>query len=538
MNVPSTRGPKTIPQALERSVQQFWDREAIVCGAHRVTYATLVDQVNSAARAFLASGVAKGDRVAILAPNSERWPVCSLALASIGAVLVPVNTRLKGPEIRHILRTSETSRIVVEEGFLGNSYVAMILDDESPIDDRERLSDLEEIIVFAEATRDGVTSFNEFLGRAAAVSDELLARAKAGVGPEDVSDIIFTSGTTGRPKGAVLRHFQTVALYTTWADIAGVQPGEGFLGVNPFFHCFGYKAGLLASVIKGATMLPVATFDAERTMQLIEAERASIVPGTPTLYISMLDHPERGRYDLSSLRVAVTGGSVVPTALLQRMRTELGFKTIINAYGLTEACGYVTSCRQGDPDEVISKTSGRPVEGVEVRIVGTDGDTLPPGDVGEVFVRGYNLMAGYYKDAENTAKAIDADGWLHTGDVGFQDAAGNLTITDRTKDMFVIGGYNAYPAEIEQVIMRHESVSDVAVIGVPDPRMGEVGRAYVVLRPDGHLSEDELIAFCRGRLANYKVPRSLRVVDALPRTGTGKVDKVTLRVLASQESQN
>ncbi len=527
--------PQTISQVLERSVRQFATTEAIVCGQQRVTYAALDEQVNTTARALLASGVAKGDRVAVLASNSERWPVCALALASIGAILVPVNTRLKGAEIRHILRTSEASRAVVEEGFLGNPYVAMIRDEQTPLENREQLADLQEIIVLEHAPVEGATTFDELLSRASAVDLDALERAKSAVGPDDVSDIIFTSGTTGRPKGAELRHHQTVMLYTTWADIAGVQPGEGFLGVNPFFHCFGYKAGLLASVIKGATILPVAIFDAKETMRIIEAERVSIVPGTPTLYISMLDHPDRDEFDLSSLRVAVTGGSVVPTALLHRMRTELGVSTIINAYGLTEACGYVTSCRQGDPDEVISKTSGRPVDGVEVKIVGSKGETLAPGETGEVYVRGYNLMVGYYNDPQSTAKAIDVEGWLHTGDIGLQDVHGNLTITDRTKDMFVVGGYNAYPAEIEQVVIAHDSVSDVAVIGVPDPRMGEVGRAYVVLRPGGQLSEDNLIAYCRDRIANYKVPRSLRVIESLPRTGTGKVDKVALRRLAAQE---
>jgi acyl-CoA synthetase (AMP-forming)/AMP-acid ligase II len=305
------------------------------------------------------------------------------------------------------------------------------------------------------------------------------------------------------------------------------------LGVNPFFHCFGYKAGLLASIIRGATLLPVAVFDAVATMALIEAERINIAPGTPTLYISLLDHPRRGEFDLSSLRVAVTGGSVVPNVLVKRMRQDLGFRTVINAYGLTESCGFATSCHSDDSDEIIANTSGRAVEGTEVVIAGQNGDLLGPGEPGEVLVRGYNVMSGYYENPAATAVAIDANGWLHTGDVGVLDERGNLKITDRTKDMFVVGGYNAYPAEIEQVIMHHDSVSEVAVIGVADDRMGEVGRAYVVLRPEASVDEQELIEYCRARLANYKVPRSVKIVESLPRNGSGKVDKLAIRRAAA-----
>jgi acyl-CoA synthetase (AMP-forming)/AMP-acid ligase II len=529
----------TIPGVLHATARDHPGVEAYACGSERITFGALADRVRELARALLACGIGKGDRVALWAPNSDRWAVAALGVVSTGAILVPINTRLKGSEARYILETSQASKLIVEEGFLGLSFVGMLretddgLNATSPV---SALPDLDEIIVFGSPDVAGVTTFSDFLSRAEGVTDAAAASAADAVSPDDVSDIIFTSGTTGRPKGAMLLHGQTIKLYTAWSDNAGLVQGDRYLGVNPFFHCFGYKAGLLACIIKGATMVPVAAFDPVETMALIEAERISIAPGTPTLYISLLDHPRRSEFDLSSLRIAVTGGSVVPTALIRRMRDDLGFETVINAYGLTEASGTVTGCRPDDPDEIIANTSGRPFPEVEVKVVGQDGETLLPGESGEVFVRGYNLMAGYYRDPDATAKAIDAEGWLHTGDVGVQDEQGNLRITDRTKDMFVVGGYNAYPAEIEQVVMHHDAVSEVAVIGMPDERLGEVGRAYVVLRPGTDLSEDDLVAYCRERLANYKVPRSVVFAGSLPRNGMGKVDKLALREIAAQGS--
>jgi acyl-CoA synthetase (AMP-forming)/AMP-acid ligase II len=302
------------------------------------------------------------------------------------------------------------------------------------------------------------------------------------------------------------------------------------LVVSPFFHTFGYKAGMLACLLQRATLLPVQVFDVESTLALIERERASVIPGAPTLYTTLLEHPTRSSYDISSVRLAVTGASVVPTELIRRMRDELGFDSVLTAYGLTESCGYATGCRRGDPDEVVSLTSGRAIPDVEVVVVDGDGKPVPAGEPGEVLVRGYNVMVGYWEDPEATAAAVDSEGWLHTGDVGVLDDAGNLRITDRLKDMYVVGGFNAYPAEVEQVLVRHEGVSEAAVIGVPDDRLGEVGKAYVVPRAGAQPTSDELIAWCKERLAGYKVPRTVELVDALPRNATGKVDKKLLRV--------
>jgi acyl-CoA synthetase (AMP-forming)/AMP-acid ligase II len=540
----------TVPAALRASARAFPDVEAVVDGAARCSFPELAERVRQHARALMASGITPGDRVALWAPNSLRWVESALGVLSCGAVLVPVNTRLKGEEALHVLRTSRSSMLLVDDGFLGNSYVELLrraAGDAAGDGAADRggatrgqpvpgLEGLFEVVVFGGSDDPTLAEFDELLGRAGQVSEASAELAASAVSPGDVSDIMFTSGTTGRPKGAMLTHGQSIRLYRAWADNVGLQSGDRYLAVNPFFHCFGYKAGVIACLARGATLLPLAVFDAVDAMRLVEDERASVIPGTPTLYLSLLDHPRRQEFDLSSLRVAITGGSVVPDVLIRRMHDDLGVSTVINAYGLTESCGTVTGCRPGDPDDVIANTSGRPYEDVELSIIDPSGAVLPTGEPGEILARGYNIMVGYFDDPIATAAAIDADGWLHTGDVGVVDDLGNLRITGRTKEMFVVGGFNAYPAEIEQALMHHGAVSEVAVVPVPDARLGEVGRAFVVLRPDAVATVEELIAYGRDHLANYKVPRSIVFLDALPRNGTGKVDKHALEAGASLTS--
>jgi acyl-CoA synthetase (AMP-forming)/AMP-acid ligase II len=514
---------RSIPDALARALAEFPDREAIVDGDLRRTFAELGEEVRRCAAAMIASGVGRGDRVAVWSPNGHRFVVAALGAVTAGAVLVPVNTRYKGEEARWILGKSGARLLLVENGFLGHDYLAMLAES------GPALPALTEIVTLDGG---GDVPWHQFLERGAAVTPgEVLARA-AQIGPGDLSDMFFTSGTTGRPKGVMTSHGQNLRVYEAWSAGVGLRPGDRYLLVNPMFHTFGYKAGVLACLMQGATMIPQPVFDVSRTLQLISEERVSVIPGPPTLYASILDHPKRPGLDLSSLRLAITGSAVVPVALVERMRAEL-FPTVVIAYGLTECCGTATV---GDPQadaETISRTVGRPIEGTEVIVAGPDGSPVPPATSGEVLVRGYNVMRGYFDDPAATAAAIDERGFLHTGDVGVLDETGNLRITDRLKDMFVVGGFNAYPAEIEQAIARHEKVSEVAVIGVPDERLGEVGRAYVIPRPDVVVTEEEIIAFCRDRLANFKVPRSVQVVTALPRNASGKVVKFALRAKAS-----
>ncbi len=327
-------------------------------------------------------------------------------------------------------------------------------------------------------------------------------------------------------------HGQTLRTFATWSEVVGLRQGDRYLVVNPFFHTFGYKAGILACLMTGATLIPEPVFDVEAVMRRIEEEHVSVLPGPPTVFQSILDSPDRKRFDLSSLRLVVTGAAVVPVELVRRLWSDLGIETVLTAYGLTEATGTVTMCRRGDSAEVISATSGRAIPDVDVRIVGADGRQLPSGEQGEIVVRGYNVMRGYFNDAEATDAAVDPDGWLHTGDVGVMDGDGNVTITDRLKDMYVTGGFNVYPAEIEAVLALHPDVAQVAVIGVPDPRMGEVGLAVVVPAPGSAPATgfgSDLLAWVRGRLANYKVPADVRLVEALPVNASGKVRKPDLR---------
>ena len=337
------------------------------------------------------------------------------------------------------------------------------------------------------------------------------------------SDIIFTSGTTGRPKGAVITHAQTLRAYEVWADLAGLRRGDRYLIVNPFFHTFGYKAGVIACLMRGATMIPQPVFDVDTVLANIASERVSVLPGPPTLHQSLLDHAARDAHDLSALRLVVTGAAVVPLRLVERLRGELGVETVLTAYGLSEASGIVTMCRRGDEPTVIASTSGRAIPGTEVRV------EAPLGTPGELLVRGFNIMQGYYEDPTATAEVLTEDGWLRTGDVGVLDADGNLRITDRIKDMFIVGGFNAYPAEIEQLLGLHPDVADVAVIGIPDARLGEVGKAYVVRQAGSVLTGDDLIAWARREMANYKVPRAVEFLGELPRNASGKVVKGELR---------
>ncbi|MEB3030013.1 FadD3 family acyl-CoA ligase [[Mycobacterium] nativiensis] len=473
---------QTIPEMVLSAGDRFGDAEAIADGSVRLSFAELADRIRCAAGAFAAAGISKGDRAAIWAPNSAEWIIAAFGLLTAGGVLVPVNTRFKPSEADDIIGRSGAKLVLIEKGFLGLDFTAPA---GVPVIDLK----------------------SEFLAGGSPLH--------VPVDGDDIADIIFTSGTTGRPKGVMMTHQQNLRLYAEWCDLADLREGDRYLMVNPYFHTFGYKAGCIASCIRGATMLPVRVFDVDAALEIIERERITMLPGPPTLYQSLLG-AAAGR-DLSSLRAAVTGAADIPVDLIRRIRSELPFGSIMTGYGLTEA-GTVTASRRGDSFEDIATTAGRACEDIEIRIA----------DDGEVLVRGYNVMVGYLDDPEATAEAIDAQGWLHTGDVGTLDPAGRLRIVGRKKDMFIVGGFNAYPAEIEGFLLEHPAVAQVAVIGVPDERLGQVGRAFVVTK--AQVSEADLIAWSRNRMAGFKVPRSVRFVDRLPLNATGKVDKVQLEI--------
>ncbi|KAB7754950.1 FadD3 family acyl-CoA ligase [Mycolicibacterium mucogenicum] len=471
----------TIPDMALSAADRFGDAEALVDGPLRLSYTELAQRIRRAAGAFHTLGVDKGDRVAIWAPNSAHWVIAALGVVTAGGIVVPVNTRFKTEEAADIITRSGAKAVLVEKGFLGQDFAVPagvpaidlksgFLDDAEPFECRD-------------------------------------------IDGDDIADIIYTSGTTGRPKGVMMNHRQTLRQYAEWCDRVGLRAGDRYLIINPFFHTFGYKAGIIAAMIRGATMLPMAVFDADTVVELVERERVTVLPGPPTLYHSLLAVPDKSR--LATLRAGVTGAADIPVELVRRVLHELPFEALATGYGLTE-CGTATMSRPGDSFEDIANTVGRPSDGVEVRIA----------DDGEVLVRGYTVMAGYFDDPIATAEAIDADGWLHTGDLGSFDDGGRLRIVGRKKDMFIVGGFNAYPAEIEGYLLEHPAVDQVAVIGVPDDRLGQVGMAFVV--PASPVTEQQLVTWSRQRMAGFKAPRFVEFVAELPQNATGKVTKDAL----------
>jgi len=531
----------TIPRLLAEQATHLGSREAIadVDAGVTLSFEQLGGAAHDAARAFMVHGVEPGDRVGIWAPNLWEWVVAALGAQSAGAAIVPLNTRFKGREAAYILRKSGARALVTVGDFLGTNYLGMLRDTVGDLDGaaRAELPALETVVVVRGegAPTAGTTGWDDFIERADLVSSEEADDRATRVEPGSTSDILFTSGTTGAPKGVVCTHAQTLRAFADWSDVVGLRQGDRYLIVNPFFHGFGYKAGWLACLMAGATNLPHAVFDAGAVLARVPRDRVSVLPGPPTLYQSILDHPDRDRHDLSCLRLAVTGAASIPVELILRMRRELTFETIITGYGLTESCAITTMCRHDDDPETIATTSGRAIPGTEVRVVDQSGTEAPRGEPGEVVVRGYNVMQGYYDEPGATADAIDPEGWLHTGDIGIMDQRGYLRITDRVKDMFIVGGFNAYPAEIENLMLRNDRIAQVAVVGIPDLRMGEVGMAFVVPRPGVEIDVDELLAWCRREMANYKAPRRAAIVPELPLNATGKVLKYELRERAAAE---
>jgi HIP---CoA ligase len=510
--------PQTTPAVLDRIARELPDHNALVTPDRTLTFAGLRGEVRQAAAAMIRLDVSTSDRVAIWSPNTWHWVVACLAAHYAGATVVPLNTRYTPAEATDILARTGAPLLVAMGEFLGADKLADL--------NRRSLPDLRHVVRVPIDTNDG--TWDDFLARGdgSTVLEAADARAAA-VRPDDVSDILFTSGTTGRSKGVLCAHRQSLAGSAAWAACGKLTSDDRYLCINPFFHNFGYKAGILACLQTGVTLIPQLTFDPEQAMRAVAEHQITVLPGPPTIYQTLLDHPARGNHDLSSLRFAVTGAATVPVALIERMQTELDIDVVLTAYGLTESNGFGTMCRADDDAVTVATTCGRPIADFELRI-----NDAKNTDAGEVLLRGPNVMLGYLDDPQATAATVDAEGWLHTGDVGKLDAAGNLQITDRLKDMYICGGFNVYPAEVEQVLARLDGVLDCAVIGVPDERLGEVGRAFLVTQPGCVLDEQAVIAHTREYLANFKAPRSVRFVDTLPRNAGGKVVKPLLREMS------
>lgn len=537
--------PQTIPALVAYAAEHFTDREALVDGPVRLSFAELAEQVRRTSAALIASGVKHGDKVAIWAPNTARWVIAALAATSVGAAMVPLNSRYRGIEAHQILSRAEARVLFVAEGFLDTSYTRLLVEGAAQLgytDEAHVVPGLPKLktLVSLPAGESGapvgtavlpLSGWDDFLAAGLGADPALVAERAAQVTAQDIADVIFTSGTTGRSKGVISAHRQSLGVSYAWADHAQITEEDRYLVVSPFSHTFGYKVGILVCLATGAAIYPMATFDLDETVRLLREEKISVIPGAPTIHQSILDHPNFPAAEETNWRLAVLGSAMVPDRLLERLRTEARVQQLTTAYGLSEAV-VVTMCRPGDSAHTVTSTAGRPTAGFEVRVVDTAGRNVPAGTAGEVLVRGENVMLGYLDDPEATAKAIDADGWLHTGDMGKLNEDGYLSIVDRIKDMFTVGGFNVYPAEVENTIGSLDGVSACAVLPQPDDRMGEVAHAVVEVLPGSQLTEQDVITHCRKWLANYKVPRSVEITAQLPRNAAGKILKRSIRPLA------
>jgi acyl-CoA synthetase (AMP-forming)/AMP-acid ligase II len=509
---------RTIPGVALAAAARWPDKPAVLDGDVSLSFADLGDQARRAARAFIAAGLQPGERFAIWAPNIHEWIWTAIGGQMAGGVLVPINTRYKGTEAGDILRRSRCRLLFTVSGFLDTDYPAMLAG--------EALPDLAQTVLLR-GNSDGCNPVEAFLAAGATTPDDVLEARLADLSAEDLSDVMYTSGTTGAPKGVMSTHGQVVAIFETWSAAVGLNERDRYLIVNPFFHTFGYKSGWLTCLLTGAIALPEAVFDPGRILERIETDGITMLPGAPTVFQSLLSHEALGDTDLGSLRCAVTGAASVPVQLVRDMKNVLGFTNVYTGYGLTE-CGVVSICRDGDDFETIANTAGRPIEGIDVKVVDDEDEPVAAGDTGYIKVRGYNVMQGYLDDPDATAATISADGWLDTGDIGWQDEDGYIKITDRAKDMYICGGFNCYPAEIENLLLAHPDIADIAVIGTTDERMGEVGHAFIVRANTSGASADDVVAWAREHMANYKVPRRVSFIDELPRNASGKVQKFLL----------
>jgi HIP---CoA ligase len=511
---------RSIPRMARAAAERFGEAEALadLDSGRRWSFTEVARTMTRAVRAALALGIRPGDRVAVWGPNCPEWIFAALGIQGAGGILVPLNTRFKAEEAGYILTKSGARVVFTVSDFLGADFLGMLPES------------VRTTVVMRGPDRGAGLGWADFLALAEDVPAEAAESAIEALSPDDPSDIMFTSGTTGRPKGVVLTHGQSLRAYGWLSGVFTFAPGDRYLIIPPFFHTLGYKAGWMACLLRGVTILPQLTFDVDQVLTRIDEEKVSVVLGPPTLFEDLMRHPRRQDHDLSSLRFTVPTATTVPAELVRRLRSELGFDLVLTAYGLTESTSLVSSCRPGDDAEDVAQSVGRPALDLEVIVADENGRALPVGERGEVLVRGYTVTSGYWDEPGETAKAIDAGGWLRTGDIGRFNERGFLAIVDRKKDMFIVGGFNAYPAEIEQVLAGHPGVAEVAVIGVPDQRLGEVAAAFVV-RGDAGLTERGLLDWAAERLANFKVPRGVEFVAALPRNASMKVDKGRLRDL-------
>ena len=534
----------TLGEMLDRSAERYPEREAVVFQRQRVTYRRLKERVDALARGLLAIGLGPGDHVVIWMPNCVEWNIANLAVAKIGAVTVTCNSRYKALEVEYVLRQSDAKALIMVDRFgaAGIDYLEILRELCPEIGRRGatgprcvRFPALRQVVVLGDEVPAGCASFDavERLGHdgAPGALDSIRVRA------EDPAEMLYTSGTTGEPKGCLLSHGNMYYKCRVYADLHGWTAEDRYLVAVPYFHIFGSMGGIAANCLIGSTQVVMDLFDPAEAMRLIEAEHVTIFSGVPTMFITILGHPALGRHDLRSLRTGSIGAAPVPIEIMKKIldpERGLGMDALV-VYGLTEATGGTHWTRPGDPIEKRVSTVGLRTPEIEDCVVDpVAGHELGPGKEGELCIKGPTLMLGYYQKPEATAEKI-REGWLHTGDMAVKDAEGYVRITGRLTDMIIVGGFNTYPAEIENFYLRHPKVLDISIVGVPDPIMGEAVMAFVIPKEGDALTAEEIVEFGRGRIANFKVPKYVEIVDRFPLTGSGKVQKFKQKAYAVEK---
>ncbi|MCL4515785.1 MAG: AMP-binding protein, partial [Firmicutes bacterium] len=485
----------------------------------------------------------KDEHVSIWATNVPEWIITQFATAKMGAVLVTVNTSYKATELEYLMRQSDSTTLLLIQGFKDTDYVSTLyeicpeLKDATPghLSSR-RLPALKNVIFIGEGRPVGMFTWQELMDYGQEVPLEDLRARQSTLAPDEVINMQYTSGTTGFPKGVMLTHYNIVNNAHAVADCMKLTSTDRLCIPVPLFHCFGCVMSTLACVTRGATMVPIEAFNAKQVLETVEKERCTAVHGVPTMFIAELDHPEFDKFDLSSLRSGIMAGSPCPLEVMKAVIDRMGVREITIAYGQTESSPVITQTRTDDPIELRVSSVGQALPGVEVKIIDpSTGQEVPRGVSGELCTRGYLVMKGYYKMREVTAAAVDRDGWLHTGDLARMDENGYCNITGRAKDMIIRGGENIYPREIEEFLYTFPKIRDVQIIGVPDAKFGEEVMACIILREGQESSPEEIREYCRGKIANHKIPRYVRFIAAFPMTASGKIQKYKLKESAIKE---
>ena len=537
----------TIGKLLDEMAERYSDNEALVYPERglRYTYQEFNEVCRQVAKGLLKLGIRKGDNISIWAYNVPEWVVLQFATAKIGAILVTVNTSYKSAELEYILDQSDSTTLFMVKSFKDTDYVATLnaVVPELASSTTGRLNSpklpfLKTVVFIGDDTPAGMLNFSRIVEMGDQVSDAELAAVEDSLDCHDTINMQYTSGTTGFPKGVMLTHFNLTNNGFNIGECMKFTEKDRLCIPVPFFHCFGCVLGVMVCVTHGSTMVPVEIFDPLKVLQTIEKERCTAVHGVPTMFIAELEHPDFGTFDLTSMRTGIMAGSVCPIEVMKRAVKDMHVTEITSVYGQTESSPGITQTRTEDSIELRVATVGRALPGAEVKIVDIEsGATLPPGKQGELCARGYMVMKGYYKMPDETAKVIDADGWLHTGDLAIMDENGYCKITGRIKQMIIRGGENIYPREIEEFLYTHPRISDVQIYGVPDRKYGEQVMAAVILKKGAQMTEDEIRDFCRGKIANYKIPKYVKFVDSFPMTASGKIQKFKMRDMAIKELQ-